>query len=580
MSNQNKHSEITEKDFITSYMTLGECLQKKMPWPSFVDFIQRYSSKDLFFLCTQIASELANHKDPDNIPKVQQEARRITQSWFFHTNLDLHKIGKKSKTSSEFNVYHEQNLLFLQASAIAFGAAKGPIPNKESMIIFALAASDYLPEFSDKSRISIEDWLVATIFIIGRYNLMPDAVAQLLRFYMILRQKPRRDRFSTMPAWNKLQKRAFGIPFDEYFKKYAAPLFMNSYMWNAEGTGRIPKIKLNDFFANTMLDKKYCARFLKELTQTATQARTSIIKGMINGRPHDWTCFLHHPFIRFDDDVLIPVSPWAVRNQLHLGLWHKFLDAAKTTDNKKGADAWFATFGDLFEEWCQYIAQKVENNLPSSLRLITPETTPERLSDPNEIEDVVLVSDDCVVLFSVKSKIIPKELSRTTKSAENILKWLKFYLFGHPARGYRGGAVRLLDKKITELRRGAFVPRVPSNLSVIPVLVTYDRIPEGTIMNQWINNNCSYLNLLKGDNIAPLTLMSPDEYESVWGLASHGINVMELFKLRFQQKYQYVRWSVIVQSQTPGKGMQRPDWLEDEFNHLLEQIKQNLFGIQ
>ena len=77
----------------------------------------------------------------------------------------------------------------------------------------------------------------------------------------------------------------------------------------------------------------------------------------------------------------------------------------------------------------------------------------------DEIEDVVIVEQTGCILGSAKSKLVREDVARHARSRTALLDWYDNFFFAERKGRYQPGAVRLLDRKIREVRACQHKPR-------------------------------------------------------------------------------------------------------------------------
>lgn len=562
-------------DFIETYMNLKECVGTPMPWIEFRKVIQATSAQGLFLRCSQIMSDLANEPEGGSAAPVQIMAKEVAARWRFAADPRLRQIGLVAfLKSSKFNAFHEKNMLLLQSMALLYGSQDKDLPPIETMILLALAASDHLAPLDGQARMRTMEWFTAFIFQEARFNHRRDPIADFVRPIMILGSPPPRGILADPAEWEALQSVAFGMPLQDYYRQLAAPLFLFSFHWAYAEPGpkkQAPVINPELFFSATTTQPDLATKFFEGVSQSAEEARTALLESVRNGKPTSFAPLLRRPFVRFSRERLVAVSPWAVREHLRLGLWDRFRQASK---GQRDGTVWMSAFGDMFEAWCQGVARRVEQSLPAGQRFLIPTTS----GAPDEIEDLVLLDEDTAVLFSMKGKVLPEGPARTATRAEDILAWLDGYFFCSRSGKHRKGVLRLLDDKVRQIRAGRHADRIPAHVKVIPVIVTYDLIPDGAATYDWLRRRCHLHGLFQSDDVAPVTLMSGSDFEHTMGLVAQGVNVLDVLRLRLSPRFQDCRWSVLLHDRAPEGEIRRPAWLDDEFERLGNEIHRTVFA--
>jgi len=78
------------------------------------------------------------------------------------------------------------------------------------------------------------------------------------------------------------------------------------------------------------------------------------------------------------------------------------------------------------------------------------------------------------------------------------------------------------------------------------VLVTFDEFCESGALYKWIDRRCQDLKLFQQENVAPLTLLSIDEYEGLLGLASHGTSPISVLERKVAGEWRLARMDTLL----------------------------------
>ncbi|MBM4396879.1 MAG: hypothetical protein FJ087_14465, partial [Deltaproteobacteria bacterium] len=548
-----------ETEFLRSYCGLKDCIGYPLDWRRFVAAIASYSGEGLFRRCSQYAANLANSSDGVLNATVQRSARQAASRLRFHPEPDGHRIGLHAeRLGDDFSVFHEQGLLFLQAMALLHGRREGgDFPDDDKLLALALAANDFLPVLDHGQAADPAAGLAASFIQIARFNRKGDTRNDIFRPFALFRRPPPRGPFWETERWSQLQQQAFGMTAVDYIRKFAGPLYAFSLHWDFDPShpdANYPAISVEGLFSKTTLDPRVTRAFLWSIGQTAQTATEDLVAKARNGRPTDLTCLLKKPFVSFAQDQMVAVSPWAVREQIRLGLLSRLMKAAVALDPKRGQQDWGAAFGDMFEGWCREVVQNA-GPLPPGYRVLLSNTE----QCPGEIEDVVLLSAQAAILFSVKAMILPEKVARTSRHPSDALQWLEDRFFA-PTRGknYRGGAIRQLDGRIAMIRRGDFQNLPPSDIPILPCLVTFDAIPDQLPLNRWMNSLCDRYGLLRQPGVTPITFMDTEDFEIAMAALAAGVDLASVMKLRDKAEYRDMRWEILLREATHHDGFPRP----------------------
>ena len=426
---------------------------------------------------------------------------------------------------------HEEALNYLQHLVLLEGADSGAdAPSDSELALWLLGFNDHVEawEEEDARPLSDSEKLFAGCTHGLRFNNAPDWMCEIVRAYGLFSQTPARGGLADGSSWASLQTAAFGASFRDYFESFFYPLALIARRW---GVTELPIIRPNVWLSQTRIDSGLAADLFSALTIDRNQAVGDIRKRLrSDGLPHAPTVLLKKPLIKLDGDALVCASPWAIRAQMHAGIWARHLNAAKQQfgSGGKGAQIWLSTFGDLFELWCRRVAEESEKSQWFRPTLLLP-------SHPgavDEIEDIVLIESRAAVLFSAKARLVVENVARQAHSRTDLIDWYEEFFFGQATGEHRQGAARLLDARIELVRAGEFEPRLHRSARLIPVLLTYDSLCEHTLLYRWLQARCKEERLLQQKDVAPLTLARIDEFELLMAMAARGDSVVGILRQR------------------------------------------------
>jgi hypothetical protein len=321
------------------------------------------------------------------------------------------------------------------------------------------------------------------------------------------------------------------------------------------------------------LPQELAHRFLADISCSRDDARAELNRAHRPGRlPYALGLCVRKPFVDVGDGVLVPWSPWVVREQLRLAPWARLLAASNDLGGAVAREDWLRTFGDLFEGWCRFVGQATASSSTCNVRVDMPTQT----GDDTEIEDVLLIGERDVALFSVKARLMREDVVKAARSRAEVLDWYESLLFAAPKGKYRAGAVRLLDRKISAIRRGAYEPQIRRDARVLPVLVTFEDLGENEALYRWIQTRCNADDLLQQANVVPLTLMHVHEYEATMAIAAAGGDVFGILGERADVNRAWERFELTRSRHVNDVGALRLDEIEKVFRSTTERTLERL----
>jgi hypothetical protein len=431
---------------------------------------------------------------------------------------------------NRMNIAHEEALNYVQHLIVLHGGVMERKPSDYERSMWLLSAGDHVAKWAelDDRPLTANEVLIAEAAKASRANRASDPLRDLARIYLMFRSPPEVGSFHDPVLWKELQETALGSSYDTYFRTCIFPLFIAS---KGCGTGttkvsEFPVIQVSSWCSIFGEDAERVAHWLQSLS-----VDRAVLQGAIRQRmdtkdrlPHSPTGLIHHPLVKLRDDFIGVASPWALRAHLLTGIWAAFFHAAKTLGKTK---EWTPNFGYLFEGWLRRVVRMVPAS--SSTRFLLAD----RIGGEDEVEDIVALEPGHAILFSAKSRMVKEEVARGAVSRSRVLDWYEDFFFARKSKGQRGGAVRLLDARISMLREGIFERYgVERNCHVIPVLVTFDDLCEERELYQWVESRCRAHGLLQKENISPLVLANVDEFERLMAIPRRGESLATFLRAR------------------------------------------------
>jgi len=475
-----------------AWVPLSQLVGAKLPLEDILNAVRQFDRREALFTLGRIAADLANTRGG----VLGSEARAWTH------NLLVQRIGSANATEDAVSravarlspgtavahghvVFALQHLILTRASS-----SGGRRPDDGQLAFLMLALNDHLPSWPNESaELSATEGVVASMFFASVFNESSyDPLRFLVRITRILGGDVAGSPIGA-EDWVKLQVQAFGCSFRDYAEQFLVPVFMLSRTWRNNEPPVLAPTAWTKGDAALLYE-----RWFREasLDVDDVNAWPTSSAGPLGLPP----TFFRTPFVRLDDSMLC-LSPWHLKDHVGLGSWAKLNSAAKQMFGTDSNQRFASTFGYLFEHWCAGIAQRAKVRGAFKGKLVLPTAT----GADDEIEDVVVIDRDRVVLFSAKSSLVPENSLKCATSQAAVIKWLKRFYFDEGAKGenggYRGGALRLLDRKVQKIRNGDYTKRgIKKNALVLPVVVCFDKVGETPVLYKWIDEECSRLGIL------------------------------------------------------------------------------------
>lgn len=513
-----------------AYLTLSEVTGKRLPPEQILAAFRGFGRQAAFVRLAERAATLANSNG------LGPELSRFTE-WALNvlgraTDSSMRHVAQalRERIRPGQSILHEKVLYLLQSLALSEGAEQGRMPSDAELAWWALALNDYAGDWArEAEQLTDEERLVADLSHALRFNRNPDPVRELVRAELLMNEgPPRHPGLSTPEEWLRFQTEAFGCPFAEYLERFLGPLALHSTLWRrAPEDGPV----LNpQRWGSEMSDGGAGAEaFLRSLAIDVGTLRSELLAlPAVGGVIRFPRQFYRSPFVAFEDGSLVAASPWLVQHQLAYGFWGRCLAAVKARGAGWKLETWLGAFGELFELYCRRLSVEAqgEPGFPrGQFRFLES-----RLGSPDEIEDVVLVGERDVVLFSCKARMMLEKDVRGADSPKALVSWLDEFFFVEPQGAQRAGAFRLLDKKVQAIRAGEHEPILSRSLRIFPVVLTYDRVGESLYVSRWLRRRLSQAGILQQPGVEGPLVLDVSSFEIFLSVVANGEDPVALLE--------------------------------------------------
>jgi hypothetical protein len=545
-----------------------------LPPGELFNLFREFDRAETFAQFSQLAALLANDPEGSRAREFISNAIRGLRA----SNIPQLELAADFLVSQPSNrsIVHEKVLYFVEALTLLAGKDGGKVPKDAIMAFCLLAANDYISDWRESDTLATDAQLLADFTHLMRFNRGGDFLRDLVRAALMMESPPERQpKLSTQEAWDELQRSAFGMTLSEYIDIVGA-LALQSQGWGMTlkegGPLEQPLIRPSVWLSMTRVAPEMGASVLREMSVTAEEAKSTFEREhRPDGLPWQPTLFYRKPFIEVYPDVLVAASPWAVREQLHYGLWGRLLSAAKRS-GKGGDRLWFSAFGDMFERWCRRVAllAKASERFQGKLLLS------KQIGGADEIADIVLIEEQDIILFSAKAGLLFEADAKGARSRQKIIDWLSRFLIDKRTSEHGEGAFVQLDRVVGDIKAGRHA-ELSAGARIYPVVVTYEHIGEHPLFYRWLSKGLHAQGLLQQSNVAPVAVISVGTFEQLMSVAAHGASVREILEHRGRIEDGEVSVSNIIEEMVPEEQRRRLAQLEDSFHVVVNRITVRLF---
>lgn len=552
------------------------------PTPSeLIEYVAKFAWDETVVRLSVLAAVVANNGGPDG-----KLARSLTTDLFLRS--DPTRMPPRGR--SLWNAValldwvppaaNEAAIYFLQGLALLYGPETGPAPSDGEITEMLIAANDYAFEWrtgDDEGLTRRERTVADTIRALG-FNRSRDPARHIVRSYQMLRHRPtRRATWPDDAAWEDFQRKAFGMPLDEYLETLVLPVVTLSMRWGTQHASGIeaPILDPSTWWRESLVDNARGEAFLRDLTISRIDARRALDEqkrddGLVVGP----TLFYRTPFVELPDGRIVATSPSMVHEHLRGGLWGKHRAALG-----KNSGEWPAAFGELFEDWCQHVALMAQPNSVDDI------IVPRSRGTEEEVEDVIIRKGDKVALVSIKASTTREATVRGARSQREAVEWFDDFLFSSKGLGredgqkHGGGAIRRLDAKIRKLRAGLYEGHgFERTLKVYPLLVTYEIGLDSPALYLWAADRCAEEGLLGQSHVAPVTFASIEDFEALLALSTRGHSAIDILRQKTSARWREGRFDMLLHERKEADLDLRLPGLTEEFDEIFARSTKRVFG--
>ena len=528
--------------FMEPVLSYGEMRQlltpteQTFPPERLIAMLASCSWEQTYLMLARVGALLANSPDGGHGQEIRARTTDLLASTLASNDPEERVVAFYVRVNAPRIIAHEEIVYFLQALAILYGRDDGLAPTDAQLAFWMLAGNDHCFGWRQEGgEVSVMGEIVASSARSLLFNRQHDTLPLLVRSAAMLdRPPPRTAEWKSVEAWTQFKTRAFGLSFDEHIDFLAGALYVMSVGWGVaeEGGLRNPTLSPEEWIAGTGVPRPHALLFFERASASRSELQ-NLLRAFVggDGLPRGSSIFYVKPFARFESGILVAASPWAVREQIRGAVWASLLAQAKSEHGDSGgADRWLAAFGDLFEVWCRDVARMAASSAKFRGTLVMSES----VGDSDEVEDVVVVDDGNVLFVSAKARTIRQELLKGALSSAKVLAWYESFLFGKRTGDQRGGAIRLLDQKITHVRAGRYAARgVRVDSKIFPMLVTYDHLgADNPGFYVWLSDRCKAENLLQQAGVLQLVTLNVEKFESLRGFGAAGGDIFGVLERR------------------------------------------------
>jgi hypothetical protein len=511
---------------VRSWTNLTVLVGAALPARQLASHVSELSRDEMLFTLCRIAADLANADGGI----LGEEARAWTHELLKQRPDSDHPLERAisravARLSKETAIAHAHAIFALQVLAVVRGSSTAPAPSDGYLAFLMLAINDHIPEWpqqSEKPLTELEDTL-GSMFLCSIFNRYDDPVRFLLRLTGIIGHAPAQLREGV--SWRQVEEAAFGASFQEYADAFLLPLFFSSRIWSSRNPPLIVPREWVKLGPSQELQQRWLDEAAMPIDEAVAEYAERPLPSGLYGLP---PAFFRKPLLAVGDKLL-GLSPWHVRDHAILGTWSKLNEACKGLLGSGSNQVFSSAWGVMFEKWCAALAREASSSPHPSERLLLPAHP----GAHDEIEDVIFLDGNTVALLSAKASLVPEASLKSAEAPDAALKWLKRFFFEEPrnatARGYRGGVVHLLAKKVAAIRSGQLEGRgISRKATILPCILSFDNVGEGGALYFWLEHEARAKGLLQGQGIRPITIITPEDYEALLALRVRGHGVCEL----------------------------------------------------
>jgi hypothetical protein len=374
---------------------------------------------------------------------------------------------------------------------------------------------------------------------------------------------------------NEWHDAAYGVNLDEQLRLgFGLSAMFHAYEEGKEAGSRVylSRKNVDDYLLKAgLLDRREQALGLISATRTDFVAELEKVAGDIENVVWEDTVFKRFPFLRTADDGLIMLSPVFAQSWTAEGFHYRSLVAAEKRDleldTKRRESQRYSNFsGAVYERYCLDLmrsAHASDELAPARIFGEQPfkRNKRKRTGKGEKTSDIAVdLGPDLVLIETTASRL--GVIGLRTGATEKIVSDLRRCVIDK---------INQLDNCINQLVAGhAQLPGVAlsSVERIWPVLVTGGAVLQSPALWHYLDERCPVA--LRQARVQPLTLLDPEDFERLVGLAEEGHPIPEMLSAKTREPYARVDFAYWLNRDplAPGRAV-RAQSLKEGFSRAM-----------
>ncbi|MBC8554671.1 MAG: hypothetical protein H8D23_34095 [Candidatus Brocadiales bacterium] len=327
----------------------------------------------------------------------------------------------------------------------------------------------------------------------------------------------------------------------------------------------------SEYFAGTKIAKEDVDKMFNFLSMSIEEVGSLIDSQSLREISYNFLNFQSRPFIEINLGRVIPVSFYFVIERFTTGVYWIILDYLSQTGQSTQKQKFMQYHGFLFEQYIADMAEEIFNRISDHGKQFYADEI--YLRDGTEVKtsDAILVTSDSIILIEATAARISAKKTIVDGREEAFNDDCEKTIFKKAGE---------LDRCITDLRNGIVTidgMTIDGNKRIYPLIVAIEGFPQFPVINTFIERELEDRELLTQDNIAPLGILSADEFSTIARFKP--LDILKVIKQWQSSKYfPGITLEDFIYNTTNFSRSDESEWWKEGIEKIWDEAAEEIFG--
>jgi len=326
-----------------------------------------------------------------------------------------------------------------------------------------------------------------------------------------------------------------------------------------------------DYFASTKIAEEDVEKMFSFLSMSVEEIGSLIDSQSLREIAYDFLDFQARPFIKISLGRVIPVSFYYVIERFTTGVYWVILDYLSQTGQSTQKQKFMRYHGFIFEQYIADMAEELFRRISDPGKSFHADEI--YLRDGTEVKtsDAMIVTHDSIILIEATAARISAKRTIVDGLEEAFHDDCEKIIFKKAQE---------LDRCIKDLRNGIVTingKTIDGSMRIYPLIVAIEGFPQLPPINTYLEREIHNRELLTDENIAPLGIMSADEFTTLARFKP--LDIFEVIKKWQSSKYfPGVTLEEYLTDTTNFKREQESEWWKNNIEKIWNDASEEIFG--